>query len=381
MDRISCDMCMDLMPLVNDGVACEDTRLAVEGHVQECENCRMLFEKKAMPKVDTEQALSKAAKRVRRFAAVAAVVFVIMGICLCELIFGGSSVFFVIAVLLIRQLLFVTIEGGKGWKNYLKRGIAGILALVLVCGIVVLANVILGNPISKKMAQKAAENYLAGKFPDEDYIIEEIDYDSVRAHYEVNVRLQGSADCYFTIDTDRKGNFHHDSYNDVLTGWNTAERIGEAYRQVAEPAALQLNLTYKRAYISCELQFEQRQWQEDPYEYQLLLNGEPLEVDGDYDVLAEGARSGSLRVSVEEEEVSPEKAAEILLEVCRLMDGAEVPFHSIDLTLKYPRTEDPMEQQREGCIMLEGFLYEDIYREGLVERIREASVTEDATEP
>ncbi|EJX02388.1 hypothetical protein EVA_09508, partial [gut metagenome] len=40
MNEISCDICIDLIPLVEDGVASEDSRKAVEAHVANCESCR-----------------------------------------------------------------------------------------------------------------------------------------------------------------------------------------------------------------------------------------------------------------------------------------------------------------------------------------------------
>ena len=49
MYKISCDMCKDLLPLVKDGIASEDSCLAVEEHVKECEECKKLY------KVDTEE--------------------------------------------------------------------------------------------------------------------------------------------------------------------------------------------------------------------------------------------------------------------------------------------------------------------------------------
>lgn len=38
--EITCDICMDLLPLVQDGIASEDSRRAVEVHLSKCERCR-----------------------------------------------------------------------------------------------------------------------------------------------------------------------------------------------------------------------------------------------------------------------------------------------------------------------------------------------------
>ena len=40
MNKIDCEICMDLIPLVKDGIASEESYKAVEEHVKECETCR-----------------------------------------------------------------------------------------------------------------------------------------------------------------------------------------------------------------------------------------------------------------------------------------------------------------------------------------------------
>ena len=42
MNKISCEICKDLIPLVKDGIASEDSVAAVEEHIKECENCKAL---------------------------------------------------------------------------------------------------------------------------------------------------------------------------------------------------------------------------------------------------------------------------------------------------------------------------------------------------
>ena len=45
MNKISCDICKDLIPLVKDNVASEDSYNLVKKHIYECNNCKMLFDK------------------------------------------------------------------------------------------------------------------------------------------------------------------------------------------------------------------------------------------------------------------------------------------------------------------------------------------------
>lgn len=376
MNEISCEMCLDLMPLVLDGAASEESRAAVERHIAGCDSCRELYEGKRLPQADGERALSDAIRRVKKISGAVLMLFVLMGICLCERILQGSSVVFLVMVLLIWRLGRTAMEKGKGRG---KRVAALVVAVALTAGLCAMGNAFLGNPLSRMLAERAAENYLAGKFPEGGYEVENVWFDSKRGHYGIVVHKSGSQDVYFTVDTDMKGNFHHDTYDHVLTGWNTAHRLESEYETLADSALLRLNLTYSRAYVSSSLEFEHRQWKDDPYAFQYFLNGEALVPDGAYEIETVGALVGKVSVSVEDAEVSAERAAQILLESRRLMDEAGVPFHSIDLTLRYPRPENAMEPRKEGQIRIEGFLYEDIYADGLAERVMEVDLSsEDA---
>ncbi len=58
MNEISCDICRDLMPLVSDGVASEESRQAVENHIMHCSCCAQLYEQ-APPKPDHKAAYEK----------------------------------------------------------------------------------------------------------------------------------------------------------------------------------------------------------------------------------------------------------------------------------------------------------------------------------
>lgn len=44
MTKITCDICMDLMPLVCDGVASEDSENAVMKHISDCEDCKKIYD-------------------------------------------------------------------------------------------------------------------------------------------------------------------------------------------------------------------------------------------------------------------------------------------------------------------------------------------------
>ena len=71
MNKITCDMCIDLMPLVQDGVASEDSRSSIEEHTAHCPACKKLFNEMGTPPVQgpedrTEQVLERVYRKQRR---------------------------------------------------------------------------------------------------------------------------------------------------------------------------------------------------------------------------------------------------------------------------------------------------------------------------
>ncbi|MBR6789572.1 MAG: zf-HC2 domain-containing protein [Oscillospiraceae bacterium] len=76
MNGISCDICLDLMPLVWDEVASEDSRKAVLAHIGCCENCRAAFEKHdVLPSPDDGKVL----KKIRRQLTCGALLVMVLG--------------------------------------------------------------------------------------------------------------------------------------------------------------------------------------------------------------------------------------------------------------------------------------------------------------
>lgn len=105
MNKITCDMCMDLMPLVKDGIASEDSRLAVEEHVKICESCKKIYdgELAGQPSVnmDLELELGKLKRKLQIFSAILMMFGVFFGLSLTasEEMFYNSLIMPVIGAL------------------------------------------------------------------------------------------------------------------------------------------------------------------------------------------------------------------------------------------------------------------------------------------
>ena len=105
MNKITCDICKDLMPLVKDGIASEDSRLAVEEHVKECEECKKMFgetaEQSLVPNVELEEEFGKLKRKLQIFSAILMMFGVFFGLSLTasQEMFYNSLIMPVIGVL------------------------------------------------------------------------------------------------------------------------------------------------------------------------------------------------------------------------------------------------------------------------------------------
>ena len=67
MIKITCDMCMDLMPLVQDGVASDDSISSVTEHLKSCPNCAALFEGQIPEPADNTNIIKKIQQKTYLF--------------------------------------------------------------------------------------------------------------------------------------------------------------------------------------------------------------------------------------------------------------------------------------------------------------------------
>ncbi len=68
MNKITCDLCMDLIPLVRDGIASNESKKAVELHMKSCVACNAFYSGELPPTVNAEKAFQKFRRKVQFFS-------------------------------------------------------------------------------------------------------------------------------------------------------------------------------------------------------------------------------------------------------------------------------------------------------------------------
>ncbi len=254
-------------------------------------------------------------------------------------------------------------------KKKILKTVVVIISIALVIGVCVIVNAFVGNPISKHIATSTAEKHLEEKYSDRDFEIEKVIYNLKDGNYHAFIKSPSSIDSHFTILIDMWGSLKIDNYEDsVLTGWNTANRLGNEYREKVNEILDSQSFPYAVDIGFGDIEFIPTDYANDPSvpDYAIII--EDLKLDGEYDINELGSKAGKLTIYIDDETVSYERLAELILEVKKIFDDAKVKFYALDFVLEYPKDENGT--IKEGRVEVRDFLYADIYEEDMIERVK-----------
>lgn len=259
-------------------------------------------------------------------------------------------------------------------KKWLKFA-ALVAALIIIAGLCWFANALVGNPVSKWLAARTAEQHLEEVYGDTDFEIETVGFNFKDTDYYVHIKSPSSEDSSFSLRIDMLGNLLLDTYESrVLYGGNTQNRLYMEYRALVDEVleAPDYPFTSFIAYGDLKVGFRASDVEQGvPYWPESYVILDKVELDKQYDIRELAKTAGYLVIYVEDDVVTVERAAEVLLELKEIFDRRNVPFYAIDFVLEYPRKEEGG-TIKEGRVNVEGFLRSDIYEEGLAERVRMA---------
>ncbi|MBE6812442.1 MAG: hypothetical protein E7523_06120 [Ruminococcaceae bacterium] len=250
-------------------------------------------------------------------------------------------------------------------KKKILKILAFVLALCLLGGVCLFANVMVGNPVSKALAKRSAQDYLIENHAGEGYEIKKVAYDWYNTEYLVECAVPGSLDRHFRVDTDFFGRVAYSSYeDDVLRHGNTVERLNDSYNELCDAVMDSAFFPSEIAYAFCRLNFEAGPEETDSEHPSSVLRMEDLQTDADYDICELAAKAGVLSVGFRDENATVERMCEILLALKKTADQAGFSFHAVSCGI------DPPAHPADDAVYVWGFLYSDIYEEGLIDRVR-----------
>ena len=254
-------------------------------------------------------------------------------------------------------------------KKKILKTVVVIISIALVIGVCVIVNAFVGNPISKHIATNTVEKHLEEKYRERDFKIEKVIYNLKDGNYHAFIKSPSSIDSHFTILIDMWGDLKIDNYEDsVLTGWNTANRLGNEYREKVDEILDSQSFPYAVDIGFGDIEFIPTEYAKDPSvpDYAIII--EDLKIDGEYDINELGSKAGKLTIYIDDETVSYERLAELILEIKKIFDDANLKFYALDFVLEYPKNENGT--KKEGRVEVRDFLYADIYEEDMIERVK-----------
>lgn len=130
MNEISCEICMDLMPLVQDGVASDDSTRAVKEHIASCAQCRALYQEPPSAEVHNRNVMIKIKTELRAFLAFLTFSGMFFGISFLEL----QGVWYILFLMPVIGACSYPIYRWKAlWKTPLVLSILYFLAHMISC--------------------------------------------------------------------------------------------------------------------------------------------------------------------------------------------------------------------------------------------------------
>lgn len=134
-------------------------------------------------------------------------------------------------------------------KNKTLKITAGVIAILLMGGMLFVTNAFVGNPLSAMLANKAVEQYIGQNYSFLDLEVEKAKYDFKTGGYRVHAKSKTSMDTRFTIYY-YDGKVQRDDYQlYVIEKFNTLERMTSEYsliakRIIADELGYETNTTY-----------------------------------------------------------------------------------------------------------------------------------------
>ena len=211
-----------------------------------------------------------------------------------------------------------------------------ILLTALAAALLWFGNAMFGNPVSHALATRAAKAFLSDRFSGTDYQMERITYSFKDGRYHAFMTSPTSIDGDFSVSFSMLGAYHYDTYDSVLDGFNTAQRLNSEYRKLTDTIlndpALPYDNSQDYSIMFGRLEIYPREAFEDPNATDVpayAIVQDDLELNNIYDIKELGAKAGHLILYVDNDTISVEEAARIMLDFRSLFDDADIPFYAM----------------------------------------------------
>lgn len=251
-------------------------------------------------------------------------------------------------------------------KNRIRRTVLIIVGIAVLFAVVYFVNLMTGYPFSQFIAQHSVEKHMEEHYADTDFQAEKPRRVLKLGGFWSIVTSPSHPEISFSLHLSSDGKMLEDNYQ----SW--AHRISSVYASRCSDILLNTQPTETFRLFSFSGTFQDALDQNRaisalPGTLPDPLDADSLSIDEPYDLAELGARHGRVELDVISDEVTPEIAAQALLEVREMFEAENLPFRCVHLWLR-----DTKSNAYEDTIELYNFAWDDIYEEGLCERVQDA---------
>lgn len=125
-EKITCDICRDLIPLVKDGVASADSEEAVRLHAAGCSECALLLDGKLVENVKPSES-PRGLRRAERWLTTVYAALMLLGLYVGVSFTDGEDMFF--------NTLLMPFAGALGYLAFRKKSLWIVPSLILIINV------------------------------------------------------------------------------------------------------------------------------------------------------------------------------------------------------------------------------------------------------
>lgn len=200
----------------------------------------------------------------------------------------------------------------------IKKILAGVFGIALIILLLLFVNSFVGNPVSKALAKKAAQQYIDANYSELNLQIKRCAYNFKFSCYYAYVQSSTSEDTAFSIDVDSYGNVLRDDYeSEVVNNFTTFRRLDEELREIAEEMiSSKLNYDFDNIFLHFAKEADFMELERD---MKLDIHNPPLPITVD--------------VTLFSEELSYHKIAEVAKALENVFQEQSVPVDEYSIRL------------------------------------------------
>lgn len=239
------------------------------------------------------------------------------------------------------------------------RILAAIVGITLIIFVLILTMGFTGNPISKVLATRSANNYIEDNYSDLGLTRDETVFEFKHGYYIVKYFKENSKDIHFGIETDYLGRVTLDGYDSaVLSKWNTRMRLNDEFNAHIDKL-LRANLDYDYYMINVDNLNDENSENLSELEIDMVFDFQNISLDH------------YLTIYIYEEDRSWERLEEVILEVDELMEKNNLNISRYSIVLEGARDDESTMGEILGVFEFPKGYMESV---NLLEKIKEFSI-------